>query len=527
MKVTKGIAHIQPIWSRRLISDFLNYWPILTLCSLAALVFLKGLGESSLVDWDEAIYAQISKEIVQGGDWLTLHWQYKPYLRKPPILMWSTAIFYQLFEINEFWSRAASAFSGIGLIGITYLVGKFVYDRCVGFFAAVILLTSNFVSYARFGTTDIILTLFTYLAVYAYLRLEKGCQKWWYMIWISCALAFMTKSVAGLIAPVTITLSLLLNKKFVSTAQSRHFWQGLILAFVIVIPWHVLMYVQHGQAFIDQYIGHSIVERSISVLEGNTGGPFYYVEQLQEDFSPWFFLLPFALALSVQENIDSKSRSRILLLVFILVFGLYTIASTKLTWYIVPLYPAVAILIASMVTHAFKNYHSIAFSGLAVAITVVVLIAPLKIVVIFGCVGSLIIFLLLKIPKKLVYQLSVVVMCAFLVVVGTKMIEPLYSTREAPVAKLARLAGSKTPNDRESLIVFSGLYQPTPLFYSDRPVKEATTPQALADFTKDHQTKRIILAAEDIKSLSIAYEIHVLAEAKPLVYATIKVKTMQ
>src|SRR5829696_3614120 len=91
---------------------------------LAAFMLLWGLGQSSLRDFDEAIYAQVSKEIVQSGDWLTLRWEYKPWFDKPPLSMWVTAAFYQLFGINELWSRAASAFAGIGLIIITYLIGE-------------------------------------------------------------------------------------------------------------------------------------------------------------------------------------------------------------------------------------------------------------------------------------------------------------------------------------------------------------------------------------------------------------------
>jgi 4-amino-4-deoxy-L-arabinose transferase-like glycosyltransferase len=81
------------------------------------------------------MYAQIAREIIAGGDWLTLHYEYKPWFEKPPLLLWSTAVFYELFGVNEFWSRAASAFSGIGIVIVTYLVGKLIYDPQVGFLA--------------------------------------------------------------------------------------------------------------------------------------------------------------------------------------------------------------------------------------------------------------------------------------------------------------------------------------------------------------------------------------------------------
>ncbi|MGB3693923.1 MAG: glycosyltransferase family 39 protein [Spirulinaceae cyanobacterium] len=242
MKKLKSLSKLTP---------FQNFhWQIPVLLVLSAIVLLWKLGQGSLKDWDEAIYAQIAKEIVQSGDWLTLHWGYYPWFHKPPLFMWVTALFYRLFEVNEFWARAASAFSGISLVILTYLLGKLVYDKTAGFFAAIVLLTSyRFVGYSRFGTTDMMLALFVYLAVYAYLKLKDEQPKWWYLVWVACGLAFMTKGIASLVAPITIFLALLLEKKLISTIKTKHFWQGFILASILVLPWHLAVYFQHGQVF--------------------------------------------------------------------------------------------------------------------------------------------------------------------------------------------------------------------------------------------------------------------------------------
>ena len=162
---------------------FASHWVVFALLSVSALIFFWQLGEGSLSDWDEAIYAQIAKEMVQGGDWLTPHFGFQPLFHKPPLLMWCTAVLYQLWGVNEFAARAASALSGMALIIVIYLTGKIVYDARAGFFAAVILLTSAQVVYsARIGTTDIMLTLWIWLAIYAYLRVSRGDAKWWLVV---------------------------------------------------------------------------------------------------------------------------------------------------------------------------------------------------------------------------------------------------------------------------------------------------------------------------------------------------------
>lgn len=507
------------------VSKLLNYWPLLALGLLAALMLLWKLGDSSLFDYDEAIYAQVAKEIVQGGDWLTLHWGYKPWFHKPPLLMWTTAVFYRLFGVSEFWARAAAAFSGIGIIFITYAIGQRLYNSFVGFFAAVVLLTNHmFVGWARHGATDTTLTLFVYLAIYAYLSLREGKQKYWYLIWISCALAVMVKGPAGVIAPATIALALLFDKRLVATLQSRHFWQGLVFAFVIVAPWHLYMYLQHGRSFVDEYLGYHIIARSTQALEGNAGGKFYYVEHLRQQFFPWVYLIPFALALSIKENIKGQVQSRILLLVTVVVFGLYTIVQTKLPWYVFPIYPALAILIAAVVVQAIRFYDSTEFSALAVAACVVALNVPVKIVLICACVGLLIAIISFFI-KKNIYQPAAIVMAAFFVIAGLSTLTKVYNRGETAIAKLARIAGGTVAEPQEPLIILRkktfDLYQPAPLFYSNRPIKEAYSLSDLAEFTGDHQTKKIILE-ENVNALPTAYEFHQLAKAEPFVYGMIK-----
>lgn len=521
MQMTSGTMPVRLIRPSRFIEYIENVWPILVLCALAALVLLLRLGQGSLSDWDEAVYAQAAKEMIYGGDWLALHYEYKLWMDEPPLLVWLTAIFFYLFGVNEFWSRAASGFSGIGLIIVTYLVGKLLYNKWVGFFAALILLTSyHFTRYSRAGMTDIMLTLFTFLAIYAYLRLEKGSQNWWYIIAISSALAVMVKSFAGLIAPAVITLDLWLTRRFMATTRSRQFWTALLIALVIGAPWHILMLIKYGRVFIDNYILFHIAHAS-ETLQGNTGTRFFYVDQLQIGFYPWFCLLPVALSLSIQENLVALSRSSILLLVVVLEFGIFTLAQTKLRWYILPLYPSLAILTASMVAQAFHAPKSVAFAGLALGAFVVTLIAPRSVVLLSASTGLFVLVVSLLIAKKHSYRTLAVVMCAFLVVVAVHNILPLYRMEEAPVAKLARIAASSSPDDREPLVVFSGLYQPTALFYSNRPIQEAQTLEDLAEFTKHHQARRIIIAKNDIRSLSKTYDIHVMAEAAPLVYAVI------
>jgi 4-amino-4-deoxy-L-arabinose transferase-like glycosyltransferase len=475
----------------------------LAIASVASVVLLVKLGAGSLAAWDEAIYAEVSKEMARGGDWLTPHWAHQPWFEKPPLLVWTTAFFFELFGVSEFWARAASALSGVALVVVTYLAARLAYDRRVGLLAAGVLLTSyHFLSFARFGTTDVMLALFTTLAVYGHLRLQRGGgdPRWWYLVWLAVALALMLKGAGGLVAPAAVALALALDRRLGASLRSRHFRAGCVIALLIVAPWHVLMLARYGRAFADEYVGYHVVARLTRPLEGHASGYLYYAARLFDGFFPWCLLAPFALVSGARESVKGETLSRVFLIVAALVFVVYTLIPTRRPWYLVPAYPALAILVAAFVVRLYRARRS----------------CP-------------------------VHRRVVAAACALLLVVGgaySALSIYLNHEADAPLAKLSRL-GAGAGGD-EPLVLFSEaepFYAQTALFYSDRPVRQAYAaskpPGEDAKRYVDYEslddvlggeTRRIILSRDDAARLSAGYDIKVIAEAEPLVYAMIRRK---
>jgi hypothetical protein len=238
--------------------------------------------------------------------------------------------------------------------------------------------------------------------------------------------------------------------------------------------------------------------------------------------------MAFALALNIRENLIAKSPSRILLILIIMVFGVFSIANSRLPRYIFPIYPALAIIIAYMFMNAFRSYKTVAFIGLVLATFVVALIAPVYIILVFSLIGILIILSSLKVSMP-VYKLIIIVLCALYIAVGANTFRPLYIGGQSPVAKLARIAGSTKQFNQKPLISHQSREplpnEPSVLFYSNRPIEFAHSSNELVVFTNDYQIKDIILLKEDMESLSKEYEINILAEVTPYVYATIKPKS--
>ncbi|MDQ3556900.1 MAG: glycosyltransferase family 39 protein [Gemmatimonadota bacterium] len=479
---------------------------LFALCAAAAVLLLWRLGDGSLYDWDEAIYAQVAKEIVETGDWLTLHWGYEPFFEKPPLLMWSTAIWYHLFGVSEFWARATSALSGIALVALVYAIARRLYGAATGFAAGIVLLTTHqFVLSARFGTTDVLLTLWVYLCVYAYLRVQEGSFYWWYVVGIGCGLAIMTKSAAGVVAPAAIGVALLLDRRLAAALRTPSFWGGIGAGVVIAASWHVAMVLLHGDRFVDVYLGRHLLERATSPMEGHVGGRDFYLGRLRTHFFPWFYLLPFALAEAGREAAFERARGRILLVLAVLVFGLYTAVQTKIYWYLVPIYPALAILVARTAVRAVRQPRSAAFSGLAVATAVLLLLAPQKLTLLFA---ALVVGAAAVDWRRGSMRAVPLAMALFLVAAGANEIRPLFAGGESSIARLARAAGRAYPPGT-ALIVYghSGLYKPAPLFYSDTPIRMAHTPEELAAASPARGFRMILLPQDSAAPLQSRFGI--------------------
>lgn len=447
----------------------------LALLALLALALLFGhLGRSALY-FDEAIYAEVSKEMVEGGDWITPHWNGHGWFQKPPAYFWATGVLFRLSQVSEFWARFASALSGIGVLLLCYLIARLIYSHAAGVLAVLILLSSQlFVFYARFGTTDMMLTFFIMLAVYAYLR-SSDDDRFWLLAGVSCAMALMVKGAAGVIAPVALLVAALLDGRLRLALRGRWLWLGFASAAIIVIPWHLLMYRQHGQTFVNDYLFKHVVNRAKSNINEYQRGFGYYLMVLRDFFSPWAYILPFALIFR------RGARSIVVVTLGVMVLGFYTIVQTKFQWYILPAIPAFAVVIAGFVAgYLEKTTRSL----LAIA------------------------------------TLAFVLLCGF----GMFGVISLLKSSDPEMEAGARLA-RRAARDAGGLIAYPENLEMTVRFYSGR--KLCTDP-VISKLSHDESTEcgpteatHIILRKSDWDKIADRFTIGPIVEDGPLTYATI------
>ncbi len=312
--------------------------------TLAAILIFSALGSTHLIPWDEAIYAKIAKNMVMTGDYVSQFWRNnRIWFEKPPLFMWSEALFMQLIGFSSWAVRLPSAIAGFLTIVVVYKLANSMFNKTVAFLAALSLLTTtSFLYYSRTGMLDIAVTFFITLAFYTY-YLAKKTEKEHYLYFTgaSLGLALMTKGVVGGIGLVIILLAdLVANPRM----KVKNYLQIILMVLVVFLPWHLKMYQLYGNDFLNNYIGYHVIDRASSAIEDKGNPIWWYLIVIKVSMRIWFISLILALPYALWRVYKRDLRTFPLLLWFCFVLALFSLAKSKLVWYIMPIYPAAAIL---------------------------------------------------------------------------------------------------------------------------------------------------------------------------------------
>jgi 4-amino-4-deoxy-L-arabinose transferase-like glycosyltransferase len=331
------------------------------------------LGNGSLHDWDEAIYAQVAREILLSDTWMALSWNGAPFLHKPPLHFWLTALTYKTIGVSEFASRLWPAIFGFGVVVLTFVLGTRVHSWVVGAIAASLLLVVdrgfygywwNFLSLSRVGMLETALTFWIMAALIIIWEAER--RPWLVMvIGLPVGLAVMTKAWTGVLAAAIPVIFWLITARY-RAIDFASWGVGMLLALAVILPWHLWQYAMHGPLFIHEYVGINLTGRLFQVFEGNFGGPLNYVDSLRRGFSIWGYVWPLAYLWALWKAIAQGDRRMRLLAVWItLPFLLFSAAQTKLGWYVSMVYPAIALLLALTLAEFLSQRQAL---GLAAAV---------------------------------------------------------------------------------------------------------------------------------------------------------------
>jgi 4-amino-4-deoxy-L-arabinose transferase-like glycosyltransferase len=331
---------------------------LLLLAGCFILFFLK-LGSYPLFDLDEPRYAETAREMLERGNWITPYFNYEVRFEKPVFFYWLIALAYQWFGLSEFSARFFSAVSASAIVGMVYAFGRHFISRQYGLYAALIVSTSILmIGIARMSITDMTLACFmTGTTLCLFLAAHQNL-KWWLAAGIVAGLGILTKGPVALILPGAIfTLYTLIIGQFRRCLLNCWLPLALLIALLIAGPWYIAIYQENGPVFLESQLLNNFTRYS-DVVSGHHQPPYFYTLVLIVGFLPWTLYLPAALR-QLWKDFRSNHRQWTAQLNFhylisvysavwvLFIFIFFSLGSTKLLTYILPLFPALALLTAT------------------------------------------------------------------------------------------------------------------------------------------------------------------------------------
>ncbi len=317
---------------------------VLAVLAVSYLVFFYSLGAYSLKEPDEGRYAEIPREMIELGDYVVPHLDYVRYFEKPPLLYWTCAASYKLFGVNEWSFRFPNALAGLAcVLAVCLFAGRWFSAR-IGLISGFILMTSfGFFGMARISTVDMLFSflLFASLACFYEFYREKR-RLFLYLSWAVLALAVLAK---GPVAPVLLGAAVFFflwsekNLRFLKETASV---KALLLFAVIAAPWFVVMCVREKEFFQFFFIDQHVL-RFLTTKHNRSGPLYYFFPVLFGGLFPWSIFIPRAVILFWR-----KREVRLLLIWSCVVFAFFSVSGSKLPPYILPIFPAVAIVLGCL-----------------------------------------------------------------------------------------------------------------------------------------------------------------------------------
>jgi 4-amino-4-deoxy-L-arabinose transferase-like glycosyltransferase len=325
--------------------------------ALALAFFIQiagGVLDHSLWTPDEPRVAEIAREMAVSGDYLIPHLSQKPFLEHPSLYYALVALTYSVFGAgNEGVGRIVSVMFALGTLLVVFFATKSLYsDRTAALSVLIVATSFRFFEIAHKIIVDNALCFFITVAMFSFILAHKNIFKHGYkLFWVSIALAFLTKGFVGIAIPAVGVFIFIVWQKDFAIIKKTWVIPGVFLVLCVMSAWGWVLYTKGGADFLSTFFLYNQFGRfsAGNIYHGGHIKPFYYyVYSLWGDAAPWSLLLIPAFIRMRLKDIEDKSRYMISWLVG--GFLLLSIASTKRGSYLLPMYPAMAVLITQWMT---------------------------------------------------------------------------------------------------------------------------------------------------------------------------------
>lgn len=327
----------------------------LGLILVAGLLFTINLGALPLRDWDEGIVAQVARDIWRAPEG-SFTWLYptiggEPYLNKPPFMYWLIALAYQVGGVNEWTTRLPGAILTALSVPLLYSIGKELFlRRTPALLAALIYLTLlPVVRHGRLAMLDGALVCFFLVMLFCLLRARRDLR-WGLGVGIGLGLMCLTKGIVGLLLGTIALVFIIWDTPRLLT--SAYLWIGIGLGGIPVTAWYWAQWLHYGETFLTTNLITQSLSRIWLPIENNGGAPWYYLLELLKYTLPWLIFLPQGFRRTWEHQ--NLGWAKLILVWTIGYLVAISLMSTKLPWYVMPLYPALALVAGNLLSEAWN-----------------------------------------------------------------------------------------------------------------------------------------------------------------------------
>ena len=327
----------------------------------AAMLFIWffALGLRDLISTDEGRYADIAMEMLQTGDWITPRLNGLLYFEKPPLQYWASAIGFSIFGFNDFTARLWPGLTGFLTVISVWFTAKRLWGSLAGEYAALVVVSCAWMfTNSHFLTLDMGVSFFLALSLCCFLLAqdaqESHQQAWWMRAcWAAMAGATLSKGLIGLLIPGASLFFYSVINRDIKPWLRMQWISGLSIFLLLAAPWFYLVSVRNPE-FAQFFFIHEHVERFLTTTHQHEGPLWFFIPDLLIGLLPWTSLLFVMLIAGWRKtDLDGDKKSvfnpkRFLIVWCGFIFVFFSISGSKLPSYILPIFPALGLLVAPL-----------------------------------------------------------------------------------------------------------------------------------------------------------------------------------
>jgi 4-amino-4-deoxy-L-arabinose transferase-like glycosyltransferase len=327
------------------------------LCA-AAVLALWGVWGYDLWAPDEPYFGEGAREMIADGQWAVPHVNGEVTTDKPPLFFWLIALFSLPFgKVLSLTARLPSVLASVGTVWLTMRLGRRLAGDAAGTLSGVVLMTTYlFWDKARTAQIDALLCFLILVALSAFEAFRAGDaepRRAGLLFWTASGLAVLAKGPVGVLIPVGIALTVLAFDRNLGAWKRFAPWTGPLVFLAIVASWMTLATVLgHGTYSVWGAFEKHVLNRAIHGMH-HKQPPWYYLTVLPVQLLPWSALVPGALVYAWRRRGDANDRFLLVHGLFVCVF--FSIWTEKRDLYVLPAYPAFALLLSRMFVAAYDG----------------------------------------------------------------------------------------------------------------------------------------------------------------------------